>query len=297
MVNIIIGGGITGLFTAVKISDAMIIDEKENLRNSNASLWSIIPPLCGKYFNECLKGEDDYVKIANEYGIYFRKTFLLRKSEKPLGGGKMMDKKEIKEIEPSIDLEYAEYFDNSLFIDGDELLQKIGKEFPFLHAKVTKIDVKDNYVESIETSAGVLKGENYIITASYLLSDLIGNYVKLTPFKGHLIIAEPYKKLNGIVVIGDRIAVQGKKMYLNGDSKQDSSMDIDFEEVKKTISTFSELINKSNLEIRVGFRSVSENNEPVIIKPFKNLMIVGGYRFGYAIAPYLAEKVKEMLKG
>jgi hypothetical protein len=86
-------------------------------------------------------------------------------------------------------------------------------------------------------------------------------------------------------------------MYLNGDSKQDSSMDIDFEEVKKTISTFRELINKSNLEIRVGFRSVSENNEPVIIKPFKNLMIVGGYRFGYAIAPYLAEKVKEMLKG
>ncbi|BDC18317.1 FAD-dependent oxidoreductase [Acidianus sp. HS-5] len=296
MVNIIIGGGITGIFSAIKLSDVLIIDEKENFKNSNASLWSVIPPLCGKYFNECLKGEDDYTKLGNEYGIYYRRTFLLRKAEKPLGG-KILDMKEIKEIEPSIDLDSAEYFDNALFVDGDEFLQRIGNEFPFLHARVSKINVKDNSVESIETTAGVIKGENYIITASYLLSDIISNYVKLTPFKGHLIIAEPLKKLKGIVTIGDRIAVQGRKMYLNGDSKQSNSMSIDFEEVKKTISTFNNLINESNLEVRVGFRSVSENGEPVLIKPFNNLIIVGGYRFGYAMAPYLSEKVKEMLNG
>ena len=50
---IIIGSGITGLLVKEKIPDSVIYEKEKRIEklNSMASLWTIIPPLCGQFIN------------------------------------------------------------------------------------------------------------------------------------------------------------------------------------------------------------------------------------------------------
>ncbi|ARM75017.1 FAD-dependent oxidoreductase [Acidianus manzaensis] len=299
MTTVIVGGGITGLFTAMQFDDSIVIEEKrEKYRNSQASLWSIFPPLCGNHYDECIKAEEEYSKICKEHNIFYKKTHILRHAENRIGG-KLLYKDEIKSIEPEVNLEEAEYFDNGFFVEGEDLINSLSLGVNLKNTRVTKINITNNFVESIVLDNNErLKGDFYIITASYLLQNLLQNFITLQPYKGHLILANTKNTLNGILIVNDRIAVQGKKLYMNGDSTNTQSLDIDYNQISKTINTFKNIIDfsTSNLEIRVGFRSVNSTGEPVLLNPYKNLIIVGGYKFGFALAPILAKKVKELTR-
>ncbi|AWR96536.1 FAD-dependent oxidoreductase [Acidianus sulfidivorans JP7] len=298
MTTIVVGGGITGLLTSLKFNDSVIIESKKTYRNSYASLWSVFPPLCGNHYDECLQAETEYLNFCKDYDIICKKAHILRKAENKIGG-KILSREEIKDLEPDINLEEAEYFDNGLFVEGEDLINKLSSEANIRYSNVTKINISNDTVSSIALSNGEeIKGDFYIFTASYLLQNLLQNFVTFKPYKGHLIIANTKYNLRGILIVNDRIAISGKRLYMNGDSTNTSTTDIDYTQISKTINTFKDIIDfdTTNLEIRVGFRSVSENGEPVLLNPYKNLIIVGGYKFGFALAPVLAKKVKELIK-
>ncbi|ACP34205.1 FAD dependent oxidoreductase [Sulfolobus islandicus L.S.2.15] len=297
---IIVGSGITGLITALKYSGDVIILEKNKIvaNNSKASLWSIIPPLCSNHREDCEKGMRFYEEICEKYGIYCKKTHILRVSSKKIGG-KIVDRKEIRGLEPQLNIEEAEFFENGLFVEGDELFSILETEFNIKsNSEVTDILVKDNEIKSLLTSKGEVKGEFYIFATGYLTPKLFSKLgIEVNLFKGHLIITKK-TSLNGILIVNDRIAVEGKKLYLNGDSKQNSSMTIDYDEISKTINEIGRVlkIDTTNLEIRVGFRSVSKDREPIVKKIYSNAILITGYRFGFALAPVLAEKAIQMIK-
>lgn len=294
---IVIGGGITGLLVARQFSDSIVVESKIKNRNSYASLWNIFPPLCGNRYKDCIEAENEYLFLCKKFGILCKKTHILRKAQNKIGG-KIIYRNEIKGLEPYVNLDEAEYFDNGFFIEGEDLIKNLTNEVNVIKGKALKFNISSDYIEGVVLDNNqVLKGDFYIVTASYLLNDLIGNFIKLQPFKGHLIISPSRANLNGILIINDRIAVEGNRLYMNGDSTNDSSPEINYEQVLKTISTFKEVLNFDirEIEIRVGFRSVSSSGEPVLVKPYKNLILVGGYRFGFAIAPNLSKKVKELI--
>ncbi|TRM84650.1 FAD-binding oxidoreductase, partial [Sulfolobus sp. E3] len=126
----------------------------------------------------------------------------------------------------------------------------------------------------------------------------LGIDIEILPYKGHLIISNKKIGLNGILIVNDRIAVEGKNLYLNGDSKLDNSIDVNYEEIYRTINEIGKIIrvDTSALEIRVGFRSVSKDGEPIVRNIFSNAILVTGYRFGFALAPILAHKAIDLIK-
>ncbi|AAK42403.1 FAD-binding oxidoreductase [Saccharolobus solfataricus] len=297
---VIVGSGITGLITALKYGGDVIILEKNKIvaHNSKASLWSIIPPLCGNHREDCEKGIRFYEEICEKYGIYCKKTHVIRVSSKKLGG-KIIDRKEIRSIEPQLDIEEAELFDAGLFVEGDELFNTLGTEFNVeSNSEVTDIIVRDNEIKSLITSKGEIKGEFYIFATGYLTPKLFSKLgIEVNLFKGHLVITKK-TSLNGILIVNDRIAVEGKNLYLNGDSKPNSSSAVDYDEISKTINEIANVlkIDTNNLEIRVGFRSVSKDGEPIVKKIYSNGILITGHRFGFALAPILAEKAIQMIK-
>lgn len=299
---VIVGSGITGLLTALTYNgDSIILEkEKEVARNSKASLWSIFPPLCGNHRSECEEAIKLYEDICSKYGIYCKRANILRISNNKLGG-KIIDRKEIRSLEPQLQIDEAEFFDNGFFVEGDELFSSLSSEFNIeLNSEVIDIKVINNEVKTLITNKGEIKGDFYVLATGYLTSKLItrlGVNLEIIPYKGHLLITRKVG-LNNILIVNDRIAVEGRSLYLNGDSKLNSSTNIDYDEVSKTISEISKIlkIDTTNIEIRVGFRSVSKDGEPIVKRIYSNMILVTGYRFGFAIAPILAKKVVEMMK-
>ncbi|MEM1629166.1 MAG: FAD-dependent oxidoreductase [Saccharolobus sp.] len=299
---IIVGSGISGLLTALMYSgDSIILEkEKEVGKNSKASLWSILPPLCGAHKEECEQAIKLYEEICEKYGIYCKKTHILRVANNRLGG-KIIDKKEIKSFELQLNLEEAELFDNGFFVEGEELINSISTDLNIeTMSQVINIRVENNEVKYLETNRGIVKGDFYILATGYLTSNLlskIGLNLTITPYKGHLIIMRKVG-LNGILIVNDRIAVEGKNLYLNGDSSPTSSSEVEYNEISKTINEIGKVlkVDTTNFEVRVGFRSVSSDGEPIIRKIYSNMIVVTGYKFGFALAPIFAKRVIEMIK-
>ncbi|NON63603.1 FAD-dependent oxidoreductase [Acidianus sp. RZ1] len=297
MSTVIVGGGITGLLLSYSLSDSLVVDFK-GPKNSMASLWTIIPPLCGDLFGDCLRSEEIYSTLCNKLGVNFKKVNVIRSSEKKLGG-KIIESKEIKELEPKVNLEYAELFDNGMFVEGPQIISSLTKDINMKKEMVKKIVFDNKSISYLETENGKIRADQYIFTLGYGIYELIkGLYnIDVNYFKGHLIITKKIG-LKGILIVNDRIAVEGDNLYLNGDSKPQQDQSIDYEEISKTLKTFSNVIGPitDKLEVKVGFRTVVPTG-PIVTRISDNAILVGGHKLGFALAPILVEKAISLLKG
>lgn len=295
----IIGSGITSLLIARDFKGSYEIFEKEKYiekLNSSASLWSIIPPLCGEYKQQCEDTISFYEKLGTELNIFNKRTYII--TDKDIGG-KEISEKELRELEPDLRLKgNLKKIENGFFIEGDELIKKmISNSRVNLGNKIAKLEVKDNEVKSIVNE----KGEKYpverLVIASGYWSKEFYPSLSVQPYKGHLIITTTSYRLNGILFYKGKIVVKGKeKLYINGDAINDPSLHINYDIVKDHLTAVSEILPLSdNIEIRVGIRSVSNDNKPILQQIYKNAVVVTGFRFGFALAPYLAEEVIKMI--
>jgi len=297
----IIGAGITGLLAAKMFKgEAEIFEEKSTINqvNSNASLWTIIPPLCGNHFNECEDAISFYEKLGTEYNIYYKKTFTL--TDKELNNNEISESI-VHELEPSIRLDSKlRKIEKTMFIEGDELIRKLASELNIhFSKKITRLGVFNNEVKYIETESGEkINVERLIIAAGYWTENLVS--LNLSPFKGHLVITKSPYDLSGIIFYKGKIIVKGKEnVYINGDSLKDSSSAINYDIVKDHIAVTSQIfpIKTSDIKIRVGIRSVSSDGEPIVRQIYKNAVVIAGYRFGFALAPYMVSKALKIIEG
>ena len=297
----IIGAGITGLLVAKLFKGKNeIFEEKLKIDqvNSNASLWTIIPPLCGNYLNECEEAISFYEDLSRKYNVYYKKTYTL--TDKELSKREVSES-EIRELEPNIRIDSKlRKIEKSMFIEGDELITKMASELNIhFGKKVTKLGVSNNEVKYIETESGErINVERLIIAAGYWTNNLVP--LDLSPFKGHLVIAKTPYDLSGIIFYKGKIIVKGKKnLYINADSVKDPSLSINYDIVKDHIAVTSQIlpIVASDIKIKVGIRSVSNDGEPIVKQIYKNTVVITGYRFGFALAPYMVNKALKIIEG
>ncbi|AWR93451.1 NAD(P)/FAD-dependent oxidoreductase [Acidianus brierleyi] len=289
----IIGGGITGLLAAYYIGgNTIVIDD--NSGNSRASLWSIIPPLCGKFYNQCIDAEKYYSELCDNFHVYCKRTHIIRYSDNKIGG-KEIDKTELSRIEPNLNLDNAEYYDNGFFVEGNELIDKLSEKVKLYITRVKELRISNNNVKSILTTNGEISAKNIILTTGYKTKSLLSN-ININLYKGHLLILNKVG-LNGILIYKDRIAVEGNNLYINGDSNNDTTKNINYDEVNKSVQKIGEVlpIDTHKFSIKVGFRTISDNGDPIIKKIFDNTVLVTGYKFGFALAPILISQVKDLL--
>ncbi|BFH72520.1 FAD-dependent oxidoreductase [Sulfurisphaera javensis] len=296
----IIGSGITGLLiSSLYKGNSEIYEEVKNIENlnSNASLWTIIPPLCGKYMEECLDSIKFYEDISKRYGVYSKITYTL--TDQKLNGT-LLSEDELHELEPNIRLNgEIRKIENSFFIEGEELIKKlVSTNNVFLGKKVISLEVENEEVKYIRFSSNErVSVERLIIAGGYWINELYP--INLNPFKGHLIVTSTNYSLNGIIHYKGKIIVKGENnLYINGDSNKDASLEINYNIVRDHLNIVSRIIPISkNVKIRVGIRSVSNDGEPIIKKVFKNTIIVSGFRFGFALAPFLAREALKIIEG
>ncbi|EWG07508.1 MAG: FAD dependent oxidoreductase [Candidatus Aramenus sulfurataquae] len=291
----VIGGGVTGLLLANRFQHekVVLIDDGDS-KNSKASLWSVMPPLCGDLYDDCISAEKAYEELCERLGVPFRRVHIIRKPEKGLNG-KKISREDIRALEPSIDLDEAEYFDNGLFVEGEDLLMKLRENLNVVKAEVVEVVRKGNRVESVLTTKGEIKASNFAFTTGFKTSSLFPE-IPLQLYKGHLITTRKVG-LRGILIYKDRIAVEGRYLYLNGDSVKDTSKEVNYEEVNRTLRTLSEVlsVDTQDISVRVGFRTVSQDGRPIVRKVAENALLVTGYRFGFALAPVLVERARSQL--
>ena len=291
---IIVGSGITGLLVKEKVSDSVIYEKEKGLErlNSMASLWTIIPPLCGQFINECMNGIEYYKNLAMKYSVYYKEVPVI--NDKGLG-----KEKEINDIEPHLRINTAFVYENGFFVNGESLIKKMVNDQVKLGIKVNKLVVERDEVKEVILSNGDRKSVNYIVlTTGYLTKELIGN-IDYDLIKGHLVkIPLGEFKLRNIIFLKGKIAAADDKyLFINGDAVKDEKHSIDFEVVKDHLNFISATfpINPDNINIRVGFRSVSKDGNPIVIKPYKNAVLITGYRFGFALAPILVDQALKAL--
>lgn len=276
--------------------DNTVVLEKEKTVGSNSlsSLWSIMPPLCGDMEEECIRAEKDYQDICSDLGIFCKDTHIL-KLDGFTGKGRQIEKNEIRTFEPQINAEHAELFENGMFIEGNEFFTRMEDSLNIDKGTVvTKVNSEGNFIKSLETNKGEIKAEKYIFATGYLTKALLDLDVSL--FKGHLIKTRRIG-LNGIVIYKGRIAVEGRELYLNGDSTKTDDTSVNYESVNETISIFSSIlrIDVQNLTVSTGFRTVSSDGRPLVRKVFENGVAITGFKFGFALAPVLAREGVKLL--
>ncbi|MFP3225834.1 MAG: FAD-dependent oxidoreductase [Sulfolobaceae archaeon] len=291
---IIIGSGITGLLVKEKIPDSVIYEKEKRIEklNSMASLWTIIPPLCGQFINECINGIEYYKNLAKKYSVYFKEAQVI--NDKGLG-----KEKEISDIEPYLKINIAFVYENGLFVNGESLIKKMINEQVKLGIKVNKLVIEKDEVKEVVLSNGERKSVSYmVLTTGYLTKELIGS-INYELIKGHLVkIPLGEFKLRNIIFLKGKIAVADDKcLFINGDALKDEKYNIDFEVVKDHLNFISSTfpINPDSISVRVGFRAVSKDGNPIVIKPYKNAVLITGYRFGFALAPVLVDQALKLL--
>jgi glycine/D-amino acid oxidase-like deaminating enzyme len=290
---VIIGGGITGLLTAYYMGgNSIVIDD--NSGNSKASLWSIIPPLCGKFYNQCVEAEQYYDELCKNFNVYCKRTHIIRYADNKIGG-REINKIELSKVEPNLNLDTAEYFDDGFFVEGNELIDKLSEKIKVTKATVKELKISNNSVKSIVTTSGEVLAKNVILATGYKSKILLAD-TNINLYKGHLLVLNKVG-LNGILIYKDRIAVEGNNLYINGDSNRDSNADINYKEVNETLKKIGEVlpIDTHNFSIKVGFRTVSNDGDPIVKKIYDNVILVTGYKFGFALAPILVNQIKNLL--
>jgi hypothetical protein len=74
---VILGSGIVGLIASYLYPDSVIVETEPNSLNSRASLYSVMPPLCGELKALCRSSGEDLIKIAEELGVRYSRKLII----------------------------------------------------------------------------------------------------------------------------------------------------------------------------------------------------------------------------
>ncbi|AWR98920.1 NAD(P)/FAD-dependent oxidoreductase [Metallosphaera hakonensis] len=284
---IVIGGGITGLLVSYYLGGSpTVIEMNSTPKNSLNSLWTVIPPLCGELREICDSSAREYQALGSELGTRTSWKEVIRV---PPRGDKILSKKETKEIEPMLEVE-SEVLGKALHIHGEALLNRLGRNV--LREKVVGLSVEKDEVIGLKTDRGSIKGDIYIFAIGSDEQGLFRDLVEIKSYKGHVVVSPPLG-IRNVLILDDRLGVEGfDYALLNGDSYISNDPQVEMEQVEKTLQVFTKYLKRQiePKEIRVGFRSVSKTGLPIADKIFENAVLVTGYRFGWALAPYLAKE-------
>lgn len=230
----IIGAGIVGLATALKIKEkkpdiSLCVLEKENsvamhqTGNNSGVMHSGIyyKPGSRKALN-CIKGYNYLIDFCNKYNISYQITGKLivavSENEIPalkeiLSRGSANGIKGIRELRKEQLIEYEPYVNgiSGLFVPStgivnyksvaDKIAQILSNEFNanlLLNQKVTKISFGSNFAE-IDTNQGVICAKTLVNTAG-LFSDRLARYsvskedLRIIPFRGEYYSLKPGKE-------------------------------------------------------------------------------------------------------
>ena len=289
---IVVGGGITGLLTAYLAPGSTVIEREPEVLNSRASLYLVMPPLCGDLAQVCLSSGEELEKVAEKLGVDHSRRHIVRVDPKPLGG-KIVEGKELRELEPLLKAERAEVFDNGVWVDGDSLIESLYREVKPLKGEA-KVVMNRGRVEGVEVNGTLMKAEAYVFATGYLTDRVLGR--RFNKLKGHLLVARPVG-LRNVVILNGKIAVEGRFLLLDGDAVPSEDRGVDTNSVGAVIETFRQGLGREIevLEVRAGLRTVSETGRPVVEKVAENAVLITGYRFGFALAPYMAREGLRLL--
>ena len=287
---VVIGGGITGLLVARALGDEVtLLDRDVPPKNSLASLWNVMPPLCGDLRKECEESAKEYEELAEELGVKAHWKEMIRIPPK---GDKVLTQRETAEIEPNLPYE-SEIVGRGLHLDGEDLIRKLSKNVK--RARVTSLLFEGNTLTGLRTDEGVVKGDLYVFAIGNDPEGVLRG-LSISSYKGHLVKSSPLG-IRNIVMLEDRLGVEDTYALLNGDSYPSSNPSVDREQVERTLEVFRRYMGKpvEPLEIRVGFRAITPES-PLVKRIYDNAILVTGHRFGWALAPVLAKKVKNLVE-
>jgi len=302
--TIIVGGGIVGAVVADKLQDmnkdVKIIEKERKVKqlNSNRSVWSIIPPLCGDLMEKCLSSIDYYVQLSHKYGVIYKEMSVI--SDKQIGREISMNK--LKEIEPDITVPESTkmyIYERALYLDGEKLLEKVTKSV-MINEEVIGYEIKDNKITKLHLSSGenISVNGNVIFSTGYLTIKLFG-IKDLEVYKGHLISSSSSFTLNNILFYKGKIFLKrrGSEVIISSDAEKTTDNKINYEKVKDAVNTVNSIYPLSHrILVSVGFRTASSSKKYVIEKIAENALVITGFRFGFAMAPFIVDEALGLLK-
>lgn len=200
-------------------------------------------------------------------------------------------------MDPLLTLNEAEELGNGLFVQGDALIQELVKENNIiLNTNVTKVNVRDNKVVSVESEDEFIKGDLFIFATGYWTTKILPS-IELMPLKGH-IVATRKVGLSSILLYKGFLATEGRELYLNGDAEQTDNLKIDFNIVNNIVNTLNEVLPNMeirNVRISTGLRYMSPDGKPIVKKIYDNAIVITGYRFGFTLASVLVNEALNLL--
>ncbi len=178
-------------------------------------------------------------------------------------------------------------------MEGDGLINRLASKAKVIEGYGRPI-VDGSSVVGVKVGEELIKGEGFLLATGYLSEGALKPFnlqLGLKTLRGHLVVSRPIG-LRNIVILEDRIFVEGENLLMDGDATEAVKRTLDFDAVSKTLETFERGfgIEPEVLEVRVGMRTVSTDGKPVVQKVAENAVLVTGYRFGFALAPHMAKE-------
>ncbi len=294
----IVGAGITGLLTAYLYGGPVtLVDMGKGRTNSHNSLWTVIPNLCGDLRGECESSMKYYGIMCEKFKVHCSLKAVIRV---PPRGGETLDSQEVGKLEPLLRGHDGELVGEGLFIQGDDFLNALMERIDgkFVRARVVGLLREEGVVSGVKTDRGRIWGSHVILTLGHDPLNLLGNFgINVRPLKGHVVEAGKLGMRN-ILMLEDRLGVEGpESALLNGDSQESSDPSVNNSQVERTVQVFKKYLRVTLevREVRVGFRAVSPDGRPLLMRPLSNVAIATGFRFGWALAPHLARETLKVL--
>lgn len=295
---VIVGAGITGLLSAFLYEGPVtVVDTEIEGTNSKNSLWSVVPALCGVLKTQCEKTMEFYLNLCEKFEVPCVTKEVVRIPPK---GGKVLSPREVAELEEKLVGLEGEYLGKGLFIQGSELMEVLRGEIEgeFLRTRAIRIVREGDRALGIETEMGQVRADRLVLAVGYDPLGLLREFgVKVSSYKGHVVKVDRLG-MRTILVLEDRIGVEGPEYaLLNGDSMESTDPSVDDAQVERTLATFEKFlkVRPEVREVSVGFRAVSQDGMPLALRVLNNVGVATGFRFGWALAPYLAEQVLKLL--
>ena len=328
---VIIGGGVVGCVTAIKLKesgyDVTVVDKSFVGEESSAAGAGIIFPLMPWNY------ESKVYQLCSGASAFYKNL-----SEKLIQGGfgdpefiesgmiciEPSDKKEIVQWakknnfkineclfnnRPSFELvNVAQINPKKLMISLKHYISDLGVRL-IENCNLKQIQRKSNYINGWPTdNNGLIEGDIFIITAGAWSSNIINNgKVEIYPVRGQLIkFKKPSIKLDKILYSENFYLLQRKcgaivagSTIENVGFDNTTTIQAAYDLKEKTISLVPELKDSKPCEQWAGLRPGIKNNIPLIKMDrfHKNIYINSGhYRYGITMAPKSADEILKLIQ-
>ena len=327
---VIIGGGIVGCITAIKLKengyDVTVVDKSVVGEESSAAGAGILFPLMpwnydSKVYQLCSGASGFYKNLSEKLIIggfgdpeFIESGMICIEPSDKKRIMKWAKKNNFKTNEclfnnrPSFELEnVAQLNPKKLMISLKHYIKELGIKL-IENCNLSKIQKKSNYLKGWPTkNNNLIEGDIFIITAGAWSSQIINNEQnEIYPVRGQLI---KFKKSNikldkilysenfyllqrncGAIVAGSTIENVG--------FDNTTTIQAAYDLKEKTISLIPELKELEPYEQWAGLRPGIKNNIPLIKMDrfYKNIYINSGhYRYGITMAPKSAEEILKLI--